>query len=180
MADGGGFGEFLGKAGGALSAAAPGIGAVSTVIGFFTSYKARKKEARMRRARKKRALKTESRLFGAAENVVKDFAMQKGFMTEDYGQEKRGGILNYGQGMQDFKNMSGQQGFANSGAMVQKKDDIISAYGHQQDAMRLSYDRGIYGINRQEESEIRGIQDSLYELSGITGSNKSVLDMITK
>ena len=174
------MGGFLAAAGGALSNAAPGIGAVGAIAGFFSSYKARKKEASMRRARKKRAIKTESRLFGAAENVVKDFSMKKGFLSEEYGQAQEQGILNYGQGLQEFKNMSGQQGFANSGAMGQKKDDIITAYGQQQDQMRSSYDQGVYGINRQEESELRGIQDSLYELSGITGSNKSVLDMITK
>lgn len=171
---------FLGDAGAALNYAAPGIGAVSTIAGFFTSYKARKKEAKMRRARKRRALKTESRLFGAAENVVKDFSMRKGFLSEEYDMGKEEGILSYGQGLQAFKDMSGQQGFANSGAMEQKKDNIITAYGQQQDQMSLSYDQGVYGINRQEESELRGIQDSLYELSGITGSNKSVLDMITK
>ena len=164
----------------AIGAANPAVSAVAGIAGFFTSYKERKRAKRMRRAQKKRALKTESRLFGAAENVVKDFAVQRGFLSDEYSLGKKEGILGYGQQLRDFQNMSGQQGFANSGAMGQMKDAITTQYNMGQEEMGLKYDQGVYGINRQEESELRDIQGSLYELSGITGSNKSVLDMITK
>lgn len=170
----------LAAIGTAIGAANPAISAIGTVAGFFTSFKERKKAKRMRRAQKRRALKTESRLFGAAENVVQDFALQRGFLSDEYDMGKEEGILNYGQKLQDFQNMSGQQGFARSGAMDKTKNQITDTYSRTQEQMGLQYDQGVYGINRQEESELRDIQGSLYELSGITGSNRNVLDMITK
>lgn len=170
-------GGILGGIYSAAAAANPVLGAVGAVAGFFTSIGARRKARRQARARKRRAIKSENLLLGAAGNVVEDVKTQKGFVQQGFNLGQQQASTQYKQGMQDVALTLSRTGLAGSGVMERSATYLQDQFqlGQEQASLGLSGEQ--YQLEQQKESRLRDIQNNLLELSAYSGRNINVLDM---
>lgn len=175
---GGGFMSALGGIGGALAAANPVIGAVSAIAGFFTSMSARRRARRQARAQKRRAIKSEDLLMGAARNVVSDIKQQDLFTGRAFDIAQQRGVRSYTGSMREGNIQLGATNLAGSGSGSRQIQQMNQEFSSAQDAATLGLESDRYQLDQQKESRLRDIQGNLLELSAYSGRNMNVLDMM--
>jgi|14_taG_2_1085336.scaffolds.fasta_scaffold00059_14 hypothetical protein len=172
------FMSALGGIGGALAAANPVIGAVSAIAGFFTSMSARRRARRQARARKRRAIKSEDLLMGAARNVVSDIKQQDLFTGRAFDIAQQKGVRSYTGSMREGNIQLGATNLAGSGSGLRQIQQMNQEFSSAQDAATLGLESDRYQLDQQKESRLRDIQSNLLELSAHSGRNMNVLDMM--
>jgi hypothetical protein len=171
-----GFLGALNKVSSVASTVNPIFTGLQFATGFFTSLGARKRRAREAAKRKRRAIKSENLLLGAAGNVVEDIAKQEGFVQTEFDLGQKAGILNYGQQVKGLQDTAGRQGFASSGDVIKSSTFLSDQFQLGQEQAALGLTTAQYDLEQRKESELRDIQSSLIELSAYSGRNINVLD----
>tara|TARA_S200002703_G_scaffold84908_1_gene73288 strand:+ start:6989 stop:7741 length:753 start_codon:yes stop_codon:yes gene_type:complete len=174
----GGILGAAGKVGSFLTAAAPAIGVIGAIAGFVGSISARRRARREARRRKKRAIKTENMLIGAAENVVKDIAVQKGFADRAFRQQQGVSVSDYQDAVEQGTVEIGRTGLAGSGAGQRALDRTERSFELSQERSQFARESEAYGLEQQELSRLRDIQGNLLELSSYSGRNINILNMM--
>ena len=167
-----------GKVGGFLTKAAPAIGVIGAIAGFVGSISARRRARREARRRKKRAIQTENMLIGAAENVVKDIAVQKGFADRAFAVQQESAVTDYQDAIEQGNVQIGRTGLAGSGAGQRALGRTERAFEISQDRSAFARDSEAYQLEQQELSRLRDIQGNLLELSAYSGRNINILNMM--
>lgn len=171
-----GFLSALGKVSGVAAQLNPVFTGLQFATGFFTSLSGRKRKAREAAKRKRRAIKSENLLIGAAGNVVEDIAKQEGFVQTDFTLGQKAGILDYGQQVKGLQDTGARQGFASSGDVIKSSTFLSDQFQLGQEQAALGLTTAQYDLEQRKESELRDIQSSLIELSAYSGRNINVLD----
>lgn len=174
----GGILAAAGKVGSFLTKAAPAMGVIGAIAGFVGSISARRRARREARRRKKRAIKTENMLIGAAENVVKDIAVQKGFADRAFAVQQESAVTDYQDAIEQGNVQIGRTGLAGSGAGQRALGRTERAFEISQDRSAFARDSEAYQLEQQELSRLRDIQGNLLELSAYSGRNINILNMM--
>ena len=161
----------------AAETANPVFGAAQFVTGFFGSISARRRAKRQARERKRRAIKSENLLLGAAGNVVEDVKQQEEFTQQSFDLGQQAGVRDYRQGVQSMEDVGARTGLAGSGAVEKSSTYLQEQFqlGQEQASLGLASEQ--YQLEQQKESRLRDIQSSLLELSPYSKRNINVLDM---
>lgn len=170
--------NFGSKVSSFFAAANPIIAGIGAVAGFFSARKERRRMRREARARKERAMKSEDLLVGAAKNVVAKNQTNVGFLQKEFQLADTAAINKQMTDTRNVEQIFQAANVAGSGSQDRMEENLIDNYSTQFDMRKLGYDRGIDSLARATESELRGIQNNLLELSAYSKRNISVLDMI--
>lgn len=170
--------NFGSKVSSFFAAANPIIAGIGAVAGFFSARKERRRMRREARARKERAMKSEDLLVGAAKNVVARNQTNVGFLQKEFQLADTAAINKQMTDTRNVEQIFQAANVAGSGSQDRMEENLIDNYSTQFDMRKLGYDRGIDSLARATESELRGIQNNLLELSAYSKRNISVLDMI--
>ena len=170
--------QFGGKVSSFFAAANPILAGIGAVAGFFSARSARKRARQEARARKDRAIKSEDLLVGAARNVAARTSQQQGFLKEEYNIGNRAGIQSQYTNIGKTEAIFGTANIAGAGSQDMMTENLENNYSNQFDMAKLGLDKGMDTLARGKESELRGIEGNLLELSAYSKRNMSVLGMI--
>lgn len=137
------------------------------ILGAIGMSKKRKAARRKRRAQKEHALKAQKQLLGSVSEIRKEYAERAGFGRQEYLLKQQQGMLGYTQNLRGANQAIGQTGLAYGGGAEREKSSLEQSYTQERQAQKLGYKEGFWGLEREFEGELRGIQKGLLDIERI-------------
>ncbi len=157
---------------GALGTSPLGAGMAigGAIMGAIGMRKRRKAERKRKRRERAHALKTQEALISSVSDIREEYRERAGFGRKAFDQSLQAGMLDYQSARGDIASQIGATGFAYSGGGQRASSMLDRSFAMRNQERKLGYEQEVFGLERQLEGELRGVQMGLLDLEATAAS----------
>jgi len=141
-----------------------GLALGGAILGAFGMRKRRKEERRRRAREKKHALKAQTQLLGSVSAIRDEYRERAGFGRQAFELGQARGLLNFKQDSEQMAGAIGQTGLSYSGTLETQRDQMETSFQQENLDRRQGYQEQRFGLEKQLEGSLRGVQAGLLDL----------------